>query len=342
MVGAVVVREGEIAGRGWHRQVGGPHAEVEALRAAGEKARGATIYVTLEPCNHHGRTPPCVDAILAAGVARVIACHRDPNRVAAGGFERLAAAGVEVEHGVMAQEAIRLNLRFLVPAVLGRPEVTLKWAMSLDGRIATATGQSQWISSPAGRRWGLALREEHDAILVGVGTVLADDPRLDRRLGLAKRPNLRVVLDRRLRTPPGARLFQVDGPVLIYTEATDRERWTALEERGAVIARLPVVEPAAVLPDLYGRGVRSVLVEGGGEVHASFASSGLFDRVGIDCAPLLIGGRSAPGPLGGEGFPTLAGAARLEHMEVRRRGGDLILTGYRKGCSQELLSSVGV
>lgn len=344
MVGAVVVRDGEIVGRGWHRQVGGPHAEVEALRAAGEKARGASLYVTLEPCNHHGRTPPCVDALLAAGIARVIACHRDPNRVAAGGFERLAAAGVEVEHGILAQEAIRLNLRFLVPAVLGRPEVTLKWAMSLDGRIATATGQSQWISSPSARRWGLALREEHDAILVGVGTVLADDPRLDRRLGLAGRPNLRVVLDRRLRTPPRARLFGVAGPVLIYTETTDRERWTALEERGAVIAdivHLPVVEPAAVLPDLYGRGVRSVLVEGGGEVHASFASAGLFDRVGVDCAPLLIGGRSAPGPLGGEGFPTLAGAARLERMEVRRKGGDLILTGYRKGCLQALSSSVG-
>jgi diaminohydroxyphosphoribosylaminopyrimidine deaminase / 5-amino-6-(5-phosphoribosylamino)uracil reductase len=341
MVGAVVVRDGEIVGRGWHRQVGGPHAEVEALRVAGEAARGATLYVTLEPCNHHGRTPPCVDAVLAAGIVRVVACHRDPNRVAAGGFERLAAAGVEVEHGILAREAIRLNLRFLVPAVLGRPAVTLKWAMSLDGRIATATGQSQWISSPAGRRWGLALREEHDAILVGVGTVLADDPRLDRRLGLARGPNLRVVLDRRLRTPPGARLFQVEGPVLIYTESTDRERWTALEERGSTILGLPAVEPAAVLPDLYGRGVRSVLVEGGGEVHASFASAGRFDRVGVDCAPLLIGGRSAPGPLGGEGFPTLAGAARLELLEVRRRGGDLILTGYRKGCSQELLSSVG-
>jgi diaminohydroxyphosphoribosylaminopyrimidine deaminase/5-amino-6-(5-phosphoribosylamino)uracil reductase len=344
MVGAVVVRAGEIVGRGWHRQVGGPHAEVEALRVAGEKARGATLYVTLEPCNHHGRTPPCVEAVLAAGIARVVACHRDPNRVAAGGFERLAATGVEVEHGILALEAIRLNLRFLVPAVLGRPAVTLKWAMSLDGRIATATGESQWISSPAGRRWGLALREEHDAILAGVGTVLADDPRLNRRLGLASGPNLRVVLDRRLRTPAGARLFQVEGPVLIYTEATDRERSTALEEHGAVIADivcLPVVEPAAVLADLYGRGVRSVLVEGGGEVHASFASAGLFDRVGVDCAPLLIGGRSAPGPLGGEGFPSLAGAARLEQMEVRRRGGDLILTGYRKGCLQALSSSVG-
>ena len=341
MVGAVVVRDEEIVGRGWHRQAGGPHAEVEALRAAGDKARGATLCVTLEPCNHHGRTPPCVDAVLAAGIARVVACHRDPNRVAAGGFERLRAAGIEVEHGVLAAEAVRLNLRFLVPAVLGRPEVTLKWAMSLDGRIATAAGESQWISSPAGRRWGLALREEHDAILAGVGTVLADDPRHDRRLGLAGRHNLRVVLDRRLRTPPGAGRYPGAGPGLIYTESTDRERWTALEECGAGVVGLPAVNPAAVLSDLYGRGVRSVLVEGGGEVHASFASAGLFDRVGVDCAPLLIGGRSAPGPLGGEGFPTLAGAARLEHLEVRRRGGDLILSGYRKGCLQELSSSVG-
>jgi diaminohydroxyphosphoribosylaminopyrimidine deaminase / 5-amino-6-(5-phosphoribosylamino)uracil reductase len=341
MVGAVVVRDGEIVGRGWHRQVGGPHAEVEALRAAGDRSRGATLYVTLEPCNHHGRTPPCVDAVLAAGITRVVACHRDPNRVAAGGFERLQAAGLEVEHGVLADEAVRLNLRFLVPAVLGRPAVTLKWAMSLDGRIATATGQSQWISSPAGRRWGLALREEHDAILVGSGTVLSDDPRLDRRLGLASRPNVRVVLDRRLRTPPAARLFQVEGPVLIYTESSDRERCTALEERGAVVVGLPAVEPGAVLSDLYGRGLRSVLVEGGGEVHGSFVSAGLFDRVGVDCAPLLIGGRTAPGPLGGEGFPALSGAARLERFEVRRRGGDLVLMGYRKGCLPELSRSVG-
>jgi diaminohydroxyphosphoribosylaminopyrimidine deaminase/5-amino-6-(5-phosphoribosylamino)uracil reductase len=342
MVGAVVVRNGEIAGRGWHRQVGGPHAEVEALRAAGSKSEGATLYVTLEPCNHHGRTPPCVDAILAAGISRVVACHRDPNPLAAGGFERLRAAGVEVDCGLLSAEAIRLNLRFLVPAVLGRPEVTLKWAMSLDGRIATSTGESQWISSPAGRRWGMALREEHDAILAGIGTVLADDPRLDRRLGLSGRPNLRVVLDRRLRTPPGARLFQAEGPVLIYTEPAGRERRAALEACGSEIVELPAVEPAAVLADLYGRGVRSVLVEGGGEIHASFVAAGLFDRVGVDCAPLLIGGRSAPGPLGGEGFPSLAGAARLESLEVRRRGGDLILTGYRKGCLQELSSSVGV
>jgi len=342
MVGALIVREGEVIGSGWHRQVGGAHAEVEALREAGDRARGATLYVTLEPCSHFGRTPPCVDAVLAAGIAQVVACHGDPNPLVSGrGFARLRESGVEVETGILAEEAIRLNLRFLIAATLSRPAVTCKWAMSLDGRIATATGQSQWISSPAGRRWGLALREEHDAILVGRGTVVADDPRLDRRLGLAAGPNVRVVLDRRLRTPPEARLFQVPGPVLIYAETDDAARRRRLEDAGGEVVLLPAVEPAAVLADLYGRGVRSVLIEGGGEIHASFVASGCFDRVMVDCAPLLLGGRTAPGPLGGSGFAELAGAARLDSLEARTRGGDLILTGYRKGCLPELCKRVG-
>jgi diaminohydroxyphosphoribosylaminopyrimidine deaminase / 5-amino-6-(5-phosphoribosylamino)uracil reductase len=343
MVGALVVQGDEVVGSGWHRQVGGPHAEIEALRQAGSRARGATLYVTLEPCAHFGRTPPCVDAVLAAGIVRVVACHGDPDpRVAGRGFAKLRAAGVEVEVGTLAAAAVRLNLRFLIAATLRRPEVTLKWAMSLDGRIATATGQSQWISSPQGRRWALALREEHDAVLVGSGTVLADDPRLDRRLGLAPQPNLRVVLDRRLRTPPEARLFTVEGPVLIYTEATRRERSEALNARGAEVIALLSVDPEAVLADLFARGVQSVLVEGGSEALASFVAAGCYDRITVDCAPLLIGGKGAPGPLGGEGFPALDSAARLEGLEVRRRGSDLILTAHREGCLRDLLSSVGL
>lgn len=338
-----MARGGEVVGSGWHRQVGGAHAEVEALREAGDRARGATLYVTLEPCSHFGRTPPCVDAVLAAGIARLVACHGDPDsRVSGRGFAKLREAGVEVEVGVLAAEAIHLNFAFLVAATLRRPAVTLKWAMSLDGRIATATGQSQWISSPQGRRWALALREEHDAILVGSGTVLADDPRLDRRLGLAMGPNLRVVMDRRLRVPHGARLFEAAGPVLIYTQSADSERREALASRGAEVAVLPAVEPAAVLADLYERGVRSVLVEGGSAALASFVESGCYDRVVVDCAPLLIGGKGAPGPLGGSGFEALTSAARLDELEARQRGGDLILTGYRKGCLQALSSSVEV
>jgi len=212
--------------------------------------------------------------------------------------------------------------------------------MSLDGRIATATGESQWISSPAGRRWALALREENDATLVGSGTVVADDPRLDRRLGLAAGPNVRVVLDRRLRTPPTARLFTVAGPVVIYTEAADGPATAALLERGADVVRLPRVEPQAVLADLFHRGVKSVLVEGGGEVLASFVASGLYDQVGVDCAPLLIGGQAARGPLGGAGFPTLASAARLEPLRAARQGGDLVLTAARQGRLAEILARV--
>lgn len=353
MVGALVVAgDGEVVGSGWHRQVGGPHAEVGALAAAGERARGATLYVTLEPCAHHGRTPPCVEAVLAAGVARVVACHGDPDpRVAGRGFARLREAGVAVEVGTLAEAAVRLNLRFLIAATTGRPEVTLKWAMSLDGRIATAGGESQWISSAAGRRWGLALREEHDATLVGSGTVLADDPRLDRRLGLAGRPGVRVVLDRRLRLAgwadaagPAAprRLFGAGGPLLIYTEsaAAAGPGAAGLAARGATVVGLPRVEPLIVMVELYQRGVRSVLVEGGGEVLASFVNRGCYDRVAVDCAPLLIGGRGAPGPLGGDGADSLLGAERLDRLEGQRRGGDLVIGGLRPGCVEQLLESV--
>lgn len=340
MVGAVVVAGGEIVGRGWHRQAGGPHAEVFALEEAGVRARGATLYVTLEPCSHHGRTPPCADAVIAAGIRKVVACHADPNpRVAGQGFEKLRAAGIEVEVGEMALEAARLNFRFLTPLVAGRPAVTLKWAMSLDGRIATASGESQWISSPAGRRWALALREEHDATLVGIGTVLADDPLLNRRLGLAAGAGTRVVLDRKLRTPPMARLFTDPSPVLIYTERGAGEERQALEERGAVVVALPKVEPQAVLADLYSKGIQSVLVEGGGEALASFAAAGAFDRVAVCTAPLLIGGRGAPGPLGGEGAARLVDAARLEEMKAARRGPDVLLTGFRAGWGAEIVKS---
>jgi len=337
-----LVRDGEIVGSGWHRQVGGPHAEVEALAEAGERAHGATLYVTLEPCAHHGRTPPCADAVIAAGVARVVACHGDPDpRVGGRGFARLREAGIEVEVGILAEDAVRLNLQFLVAATLGRPAVTLKWAMSLDGKIATVIGASHWISSPQARRWSLALREEHDAILVGSGTVLADDPRLDRRLKLAVGPNLRIVLDRRLRTPPEATLFTVPGPVLIYTQSTDRRRCEALVARGAEVRQLAAVEPEAVLADLYKRGIRSLLVEGGGEILASFVGAGLYDQVMVNCAPLLIGGKEAPAPLGGLGVGALEAAPRLEDLEVRRRGGDLLILGYRQGCLQDLFARVG-
>lgn len=342
LVGAVVVKDGEIVGEGWHQEVGGPHAEVHAFRAAGERAKGATLYVSLEPCAHFGRTPPCADATIAAGVARVVACTRDPDpRVAGGGFAKLRAAGIAVEHGFLVPEAVRLNWRFFAAAVYKRPALTLKWAMSLDGKIATAGGDSQWISSPRGRRWALELREENDAILVGSGTALADDPRLDRRLGLAGKSNLRVVLDRRLRLSPAARLFDAPGAILVYTSpASEGPRAAALRQRGAEVVVLPEVVPAAVLADLYARGQRSVLVEGGAEIAAAFGDRLLFDQVAVLCAPLLIGGREAKGPLGGAGFAPLAAAPRLTGTKVEKKGVDAVLTAFRASCLPDLYASV--
>jgi diaminohydroxyphosphoribosylaminopyrimidine deaminase/5-amino-6-(5-phosphoribosylamino)uracil reductase len=342
MVGAVLLQGETVVGVGWHRQVGGPHAEVHALGAAGPAAAGATLCVTLEPCAHHGRTPPCVDALLAARVRRVVACHVDPDpRTAGEGFARLAAGGVEVVWGHRVEEAVRLNWRYLTSRVLGRPAVTLKWAMSLDGRIATRSGDSRWISGEAARRRTSELRETHDAILVGSGTVLADDPLLTRRQGKAHGPILRVVLDRRLRVPPVARLFGERGPVLLYTEAPAGAVAERLVAAGAEVVRLPAVTPAAVLADLARRGVQSVLVEGGGEVSAAFVAAGLFERVEAVVSPLLIGGREAPSPLGGEGVESLAEAPRLDRPLVVRRGDDLHLEAFRSGCLPALCASVG-
>ena len=351
MVGAVVTRDGEVVGAGWHRRAGGEHAEAMALSAAGDRARGGTIYVTLEPCNHHGRTPPCAGRILESGVKRVVFAHRDPNpEVTGGGGERLRAAGLLVESGLLAEQAVELNVPFLTGLVHRRPAVTLKWAMSLDGRIATATGDSQWISSPRGRRWALELREEHQAIVVGSGTALADDPRLNRRLGRAEGPIVRVVLDRRLRLSPRARIFEVEGPVVVYTAAPEgaagegAAQWAGrregLREAGADVVVLEAVAPPAVLADLAGRGVSNVLVEGGAVVLEAFASSGVWDRAAVCCAPLLIGGAAAPGPFGGAGAEKLADAWRLDRLRVLRRGPDVILVGYRQGCIRELSRSV--
>lgn len=371
MVGCVVVKDDVVLGEGWHARVGGPHAEVEALRAArdaGHDVANTTVYVSLEPCAHHGRTPPCAEALVDAGVSRVVALHGDPNpSVAGGGFGRLRAAGIEVAFLAAAagpsgrgrelvDRGLRLNWRFLVQQVLGRPAVTLKWAMSLDGRIATHTGESQWISSPEGREWALGLREEHDAILVGSGTALADDPRLNRRLGRAEGAILRVVLDRRLRLPPTARMLAVDGPVLVYGRrpAEDdrsldawRDRADALRRAGAEVVEAKKEEdatPGSVVEDLGRRGVQSLLVEGGAAVAGAFAAAGVFDRVAVCCAPLLIGGLRSPGPLAGEGFAALADAPRLASfstdLSIERHGDDVVLTTFRKRCLQDLSTSV--
>jgi len=342
-VGALVLTgDGQVAGEGWHRRAGEPHAEPLALAAAGAAARGATLVVTLEPCAHHGRTPPCSEAILEAGISRVVACHRDPDpRTAGSGFARLAGAGVEVRVGLEAEAAIELNLPYLVSKLCGRPSVTLKWGASLDGRIATRAGESRWITGERARQRALELREEHDAVLIGSGTALADDPRLNRRLGRAAGPNLRIVLDRRLRLAPGAALFREPGPVLLYTESADAGRRAALEARGAEVVRLVPADPRSVLSDLARRSVQSVLVEGGGELGAAFFEAGLWDRVVAFVAPLLIGGRSAPTALGGIGIATLGEAPRLVRWRMRKVGDDVEIQGVRRECLRDLSSSVG-
>lgn len=342
MVGAVLLHGDRVVGTGWHRRAGGPHAEIDALRGSGGAAVGATLCVTLEPCSHQGRTPPCVEAIIGAGIRRVVACHPDPDpRVAGRGFARLASAGVDVAWGHLVPDAVRLNWKYLTARTLGRPGVTLKWAMSLDGRIATRAGESRWISGDMARHRTSELRETHDAIVVGSGTVLADDPLLNRRQAKAGAPNLRVVLDRRLRTPPGASMLSQQGPVVVYTEAAPGAASAALAAAGAEVVQLPAVAPAEVLADLMRRGVQSVLVEGGGAVLAAFVESGLFDRVVGVISPLLIGGAEAPAPLAGRGPERLEDAVRLERPRVTRRGDDLILETFRSGCLPGLCASVG-
>ena len=313
-VGCVIVRDGRVVGRGWTQPGGRPHAETEALRRTGEAARGAIAYVTLEPCCHWGRTPPCADALIAAGIGRVVVAVEDPDpRVAGGGIARLRAAGIAVEAGLGAEEAAEINAGFFQRVRLGRPLVTLKLATSLDGRIATAAGESRWITGPAARARAHLLRATHDAVLVGTGTALADDPQLTCRLpGLAGHSPVRVVLDRHLRLPAGARLFAETraAPTWVVTlPDADPNRREALRAAGVeIVTAAPDAGGAIDLADALGqlgrRGLTRLLVEGGGRLAASLLQAGLVDRLIWLHAPLLVGGDGvpaiaalAPGPL---------------------------------------------
>lgn len=335
MVGAVIVKHGRIVGEGYHQQAGGPHAEVFALRQAGESARGATLYVTLEPCCHQGRTPPCTRAVIAAGIAEVHAAMIDPNpRVSGQGMAELAAAGIRVVSGEHEDDARRLNEVFVTYVAKKRPFVIAKYAMSLDGKIATPTGASRGLTGAAWQRELHMLRSQVDAILVGVNTVLVDDPQLTvRGLGESVRQPLRVVLDSRLRTPLSARMLlpATPGRTLIATTAQASEpQADALRAAGAEVVRLGEtrVDVALLLAELYGREISSLLVEGGGEVIASFVSAGCVDKVVAVIAPLLIGGATAPTPMAGAGVADLAQALRLTGVTVGRAGDDITITGY--------------
>ncbi|MBX6422878.1 bifunctional diaminohydroxyphosphoribosylaminopyrimidine deaminase/5-amino-6-(5-phosphoribosylamino)uracil reductase RibD [Thermosulfurimonas sp. F29] len=334
-VGAVVVdpETGGIVARGYHRRAGEPHAEVEALRRAGERARGATLYVTLEPCNHHGRTPPCTEAILAAGIRRVVAGTRDPNPKARGGLEYLRSRGLEVRAGVLERECRYLCRFFLKRVLTGVPWVILKVAASLDGRIATRTGDSRWITGEEARRHTHRLRDLCDAILVGKNTVLADDPELTCRIPGGRNP-IRIVLDTRLRLSPEFKVFKTAREVptwIVCGEGADPERERVFKALGVEVIRVPEkagrVDLGALLEALSKREILSVLVEGGGEVHGAFLDEGLADEIFFFVGPVIIGGKEAPQAVAGKGPARLSQALWLKDLRIKRLGNSLLLHG---------------
>ena len=333
MVGAVVVRDGRPVGVGHHARFGGPHAEVEALAAAGDAARGATLYVTLEPCCHVGKTPPCTDAVLAAGIARVVAAIRDPfPEVAGGGLARLRAAGLSVEDGAEAEAARRLNAPYLKRLATGLPYVTAKWAMTLDGKTATASGDSRWISGPRSRALVHELRGRMDAILVGIGTALADDPELTARPPGPRRA-ARVVLDGAGRLPEASRLARTAREVPVWVAVNDRapdDRREALARLGCDLLAFPGSGPVPIVPllgELGRRGVTNLLVEGGGRVLGAFLDAGQVDAVEVYIAPIVEGGEPLFTPARGTGRQRMADALRLDRQEVSQVDGDLRLVG---------------
>lgn len=332
-VGCVLVKDGRVVGRGWTQPGGRPHAEVMALQQAGNTARGATAYVTLEPCAHHGKTPPCADALVQAGVSRVVGAITDPDpRVSGRGFARLEDAGIPVEHPVLSQEASALNAGFLMARTIGRPLFTLKMASTIDGHIATAKGESRWITGPESRRRVHMLRASHDAVLIGAGTARADDPLLDvRDLGLAADNPVRVVLDGGLSLSLMSRLAKTAATTplwIFHRDGLDSTRLDAWRNTGA---RLFVTASTATgeldMPDvarlLAEAGITRVLCEGGGRIAASLVAADLVDRLVIFSAGLLLGaeGWNVFGALGVE---TLAAAPRFCLLENRKVGGDLM------------------
>jgi diaminohydroxyphosphoribosylaminopyrimidine deaminase/5-amino-6-(5-phosphoribosylamino)uracil reductase len=340
MVGAVVLdAAGSLVGEGFHALFGGAHAEIVALDAAAERARGGTMYVTLEPCAHHGKTPPCTEAVVSAEILRVVVAMRDPNPEARGGIEDLRRQGVAVElcGAEVAKRAAALNRRWLRWTRARRPWVTLKAAVSLDGRIATRAGESHWITGEAARRRGHELREEHDAILVGVGTVLADNPRLTRRLGLNPVAGWRrVILDSRLRTPSESVVVRHNPEMttIAHTAAAPAANRERLFGAGIRLLELETaserVDLHGLLAHLAGDGVAALLVEGGAAVHGSFADAGLVDEAVFFVAPMLLGG-PAPSAVAGTGVAKLDLAHRFQFERVGRCGPDLELHAVTAG-----------
>lgn len=337
MVGAVLVCGDTIVGEGFHARAGEPHAESMALAQAGSAARGADLYVNLEPCSHHGRTPPCADAIVAAGVARVFAAMRDPNpKVDGRGIARLRTAGVKVHVGLLGEEAVRLNEIYWTNVTTGLPQVTLKIGMSLDGKTATRTGDARWITCEASRKRVHEMRNAVDAILVGIGTILADDPDLTTRLaGTECRHPDRVVIDSHLRIPSRAKVLAHRNrgrTILVAGPHAAESRVRELRELGAEVLIVDGgdrrVDLKLVVERLFALGITSVLIEGGSEIAASSLEAGIVDKLVFFIAPLLIGGRDAPAVIGGRGVGPLVEARRLRTVRWETVGDDIMVEGY--------------
>ncbi|CFX77629.1 Riboflavin biosynthesis protein RibD [Syntrophomonas zehnderi OL-4] len=337
VVGAVIVKDGEVVGAGYHLKAGTPHAEIHALNQAGVKASGATVYVTLEPCSHYGRTPPCADALVKAGVRRVVIATLDPNpQVAGQGRQKLLKAGIIVDTGIMEKEARQLNEAYIKYIQTRIPFVALKTAMTLDGKIAAAGGDSKWITAEDARNHVHRLRNIHDAILVGIGTVLHDDPRLNTRLNCDDIHHpVRVIIDSYLDLPLNSQIVKSSHELrsLVFCSSqADLQRATRLQAAGCEIIRLPEQEGLVplenVLQHLGREGICSVLVEGGGEINASLLERQLVDKVYWFIAPKIIGGRNAATPVMGTGLNMMQEAWELQSIEVTRFEKDILITGY--------------
>lgn len=334
MVGCVIVNDdGEIVGEGYHHKAGQPHAEVNALAEAKQLAIGATAYVTLEPCAHYGRTGPCCVALAKAGIKKVYCACLDPNpKVAGKGVEYLRLQDIEVEVGLCEKEAKRLNEKFMTWITKERPFISMKYAMTLDGKLATQTRDSKWITGEEARTFAHKLRMQHDAILVGIGTVLADDPELTTRLVRGKNP-IRIVLDRDLKISPMAQVLNPAAETIIFTslEADKAKEETLTVFPNVSVVRIPAMGKQLILEyviqELANRNVTSVLVEGGSEIHGAFRDDDLVDRVYAFIAPKICGGRHALSPVAGSGIDNMQDAWKLEEVEIEQFGQDIMLTG---------------
>jgi len=337
LVGAVIVKDGKIIGEGYHQYFGGPHAEINAINNAKEDVKGATIYVTLEPCSHYGKTPPCAKAIVESGIAKVVVGMKDPNPLVAGkGIDILEKSGIEVITGILEDDIKKLNEIFIKYITTGLPFCILKTAMTLDGKTATVTGDSKWITGEGSRRYVHELRHKVSAVMVGIGTVLADDPMLTTRLeGVQAVDPVRVIVDTKARIPLAAKVLNLKSEaktIIAATSKADRDRLDAIKSKGAEVIITPPsdgkVDLGYLCRQLGERGIDSILLEGGSELNYSALEQGIVDKVVLFISPKIVGGNNAKTPVGGKGIPFIKGAIALVKTEILRFNEDFVIEGY--------------